>query len=147
MIWCYKLSEKLLFTVEMRQDESAYGDQAFRCIYSLILVARFTLLTSSLVLFSLLLVFLEMVDRGGWEKGESHGKWVIKAEDKDSQILSLLEEREWMRVSWEREKGWCCCVSVFPWGIYYLLKCPDRATSLETHTNSHPRTAPPVGQI
>lgn len=28
-----------------------------------------------------------------------------------------------------------------------MLKGPDRATSLETDTNSHPRTAPPVGQI
>lgn len=33
------------------------------------------------------------MDRGGHEKGQSHGKQVIKEEDKDSQILGLLEER------------------------------------------------------
>lgn len=33
------------------------------------------------------------MDRGGREKGQSHGKRVIKEEDKDSQILGLLEER------------------------------------------------------
>lgn len=39
-----------------------------------------------------------------------------------------------------RERGWCCCVSVFPWRIYCLLKFPDRATSLETHTQTHTLT-------
>lgn len=65
-----------------------------------------------------LLVFLETMDKRTARKDKGHGKWVITEEDKETP--GLLEKRGdgWRgQVVVERERGWCCFVSVFPWGI------------------------------